>query len=457
METRAVAVLIPFNSDEPYRLRALEHVKAHYESLGLEVVIGTDGMNREGWIKALAVRNALEQTSADVLVIADADCITLGLEPALNAVLSRSHAWAVPHSSTRRLSPEATTQALAGEPLSEDLKLAGKCYSSVPGGGITVITREAYLDVPIDPRFHTTHGEDVAWASALVTLIGKPFRTKADMYHLWHPPIPAMGIKYDLNSNLARIYARVKGYPNRMRAVIEEAKAWQPTPALAVVNSGKTCAVIVPVLRRPASAQRFMDSFKLTNSDACVYAVADSDDYETIQAWRDNDATVLITDRGSRFGQKANYGFEGTSEPWLLFVGDDVVFHEGWLDAALTAAGDSYNVVSTNDLGRDDLDRLAIHPFMRRSYIENVGSSWDGPGVVAHEGYTHWQVDVEWSQVARDRNTLTYASDCVIEHMHPLWGKGEADDTYRLGQRNARRDRALYDSRYRLARRRVRT
>ena len=32
----------------------------------------------------------------------------------------------------------------------------------------------------------------------------------------------------------------------------------------------------------------------------------------------------------------------------------------------------------------------------------------------------------------------------IVEHLHPLWGKAENDDTYRLGQRSARNDRKVF-------------
>jgi hypothetical protein len=101
-------------------------------------------------------------------------------------------------------------------------------------------------------------------------------------------------------------------------------KAYQPPPATEQV------AVIVPVMKRPQSAEPFMKSLRASTGLATVYAVCDPEDSETYTAWLTAGAEVLVSDRGSSFAQKANCGYEKTSEPWLLLVGDDVKFHPGW-------------------------------------------------------------------------------------------------------------------------------
>lgn len=211
-----------------------------------------------------------------------------------------------------------------------------------------------------------------------------------------------------------------------------------------------TVAVVVPVLNRPASAAPFMATLRASLVDVLdvqVYAVASWDDKVTAEAWGAEGANVV---RGAvtSFAQKANLAYASTREPWLLFVGDDVAFHAGWLEACL-AAGEKHCVVSTNDCHRDDLHRLAIHPFVERTYIDFFGGSWDGPGVFAHEGYRHWCCDLEWSTRAIALGQFGYAPAARIEHLHPLWGKGLDDETYRIGQASAAQDRRLYALRFR--------
>jgi glycosyltransferase involved in cell wall biosynthesis len=211
-------------------------------------------------------------------------------------------------------------------------------------------------------------------------------------------------------------------------------------------------AVIVPVLHRPGNAAPFMESLAASGAPlAKVYAVADYSDLKTILAWEDAGATVLIWKGPApgTFAQKVNRGYSATAEPWLLLAGDDVRFHPGWLDQAQHAARDGADVIGTNDLHnpRVTSGEHSPHPLVRRAYIDEQGASWDGPKVVAHEGYRHWFVDQEIVDVAKQRGAWAMAVHSKVEHLHPLWGLAEDDSTYRLGQEHVEQDKALFAAR----------
>lgn len=210
-------------------------------------------------------------------------------------------------------------------------------------------------------------------------------------------------------------------------------------------------AVLVPVMRRPHNAAPFVRSLQASTDVATVYAIADVDDVATIAAWKTAGAVVLATagDTPGTFAQKVNRGYRDTSEPWMFLVGDDVRFHPGWLDRALAVAGDRFHVVGTNDLGnaRVMAGEHATHMLVRRSYVDEQGASWDGPGVVCHEGYGHWYVDDELVTAAKRLGVWAMALDSVVEHLHPVWGKASDDDVYRLGQSRAVADAALFEGR----------
>ena len=76
-----------------------------------------------------------------------------------------------------------------------------------------------------------------------------------------------------------------------------------------------------------------------------------------------------------------------------------------------------------------------------------MGASWDGPGVVAHEGYRHWFVDDEIVTAAKQRGGWQASLGSVVEHLHPLFGKGEQDEVYELGQAHAEQDREVFTAR----------
>lgn len=201
-------------------------------------------------------------------------------------------------------------------------------------------------------------------------------------------------------------------------------------------------AVIVPAMRRPHNVAPFMASLQATTDQATVYFVCDHGDTDQIKAVLDTDAQFIINwSSSTTFATKCNLGYRETEEPWLLFVGDDVRFHDGWAEAALKA-GTQGAFVSTNDLGNPRVmaGRHATHPMIARWWLDQHGASWDGPGTVCHQGYHHWYVDNEWTRVAQDAAEFVYAHDAIIEHLHPIWDKGDSDEVYRIGQSRAHED-----------------
>lgn len=215
---------------------------------------------------------------------------------------------------------------------------------------------------------------------------------------------------------------------------------FNPPPATAEV------AVIIPTHRRPQNAAPFMTSLRASTGLATAYAVVDADDAEAAEAWAAAGAEV-ITSPDVEFAKKANLGFGKTSQPYVFLVGDDVKFHPGWLDHAQhVAATLDASVVGTNDLGNPRVmsGEHATHLLIRRSYVDEVGAGWDGPGVLCHEGYRHWFVDDEIVTAAKQRGVWQMALGSVVEHMHVTWGKAPDDEVYAIGPDNAEADRAVF-------------
>lgn len=214
------AVLIPWRSTEcPHRLRALEYVTARYahEHPQWPVVLGH--CDAGPWIKAAAVDAALRQTSAEILIVADADVWTDGLAAAVEHVST----WAIPHRGVHRLTAAATSRYIAGEPW-RDLSLDERAYLGVEGGGITVIRRELYTVCPLDPRFVGWGSEDDSWGVALRALYGSPWRGKAGLVHLWHPAQQRATRSWGSleGRDLRKRYVRARGDEDAMRALVAE-------------------------------------------------------------------------------------------------------------------------------------------------------------------------------------------------------------------------------------------
>lgn len=133
---------------------------------------------------------AVEASGADIVVVADADVWTAGVELAVEAVSQGVTAWAIPHTPVHRLSQLATMAVLDGHDLATALEHDEPPYRGVPGGGIVVARREVIRAVPLDPRFVGWGQEDESWAIALECLTGPAWRGTAPLWHLWHPPQP---------------------------------------------------------------------------------------------------------------------------------------------------------------------------------------------------------------------------------------------------------------------------
>jgi len=218
-----VAVVIPWKDGCEHRSRALNHVHRWWVERGYDVIIGSCGGE---WSKAVAVADALTRTTADTLVISDADVIHADHEQVTAAVQALdSHGWAMPHGKVWRWTETATGRILAGhEPDPTDL--AQRPYQGWPAGGTTVITRALYEAVPLDQRFVGWGQEDESHAAALTCLAGVPWRGTSDLWHLFHPPQQRLSRKWgsEASKALGKRYQNAAGSPQSMRRILEEAR-----------------------------------------------------------------------------------------------------------------------------------------------------------------------------------------------------------------------------------------
>lgn len=184
----SVAVLIPWRSANcRHRDAALHYVLERYarEHADWQVRLGRLPASAP-WVKAHAVADALAGTDADTLIVADADAWSSGLAGAVERVISHA-AWAIPHRGVHRLTAASSAQYVHGARW-DALELTERAYLGVEGGGLVVLRRAVYEACPLDPRFEGWGSEDEAWGMALRTLYGPPWRGRAELVHLWHPP-----------------------------------------------------------------------------------------------------------------------------------------------------------------------------------------------------------------------------------------------------------------------------
>lgn len=217
-----------------------------------------------------------------------------------------------------------------------------------------------------------------------------------------------------------------------------------------------TIAILVPVLGRPERALPLAQS-AAHGTDVpyrLVFLCSPEDGAQIDACQLAGDTIVVDWPAGpGDYARKINHGYRHTTEPWIFTAADDLVFHPGWARAVLqTARSSGGKVIGTQDgwNGAVTAGKHSTHSLVERSYVDTEGSSWDGPGVLLHEGYDHQYVDTELVALARDRGVFVMARDAYVEHLHPMAHKSRMDATYRKGLAKGREDGRLYDRRRRL-------
>jgi hypothetical protein len=217
-----ITVVVPWRAGCPHREAAWAYIRRCYEREhpGWQVIEGVcDGP----WRKAVAVADGLSKADGDIVVVADAD-VWCDYTPAVRA-LHEGHPWAIPHLMVHRLTPAATAAVYdTGHLMGPALELP---YRGRPGGGVVVLPRALIDEVPMDPRFTGWGHEDEAWATALKTVAGEPFRGVETLWHLWHPPQerPTRRKGSPESQRLYKRYRHATGDVARTRALLAEARS----------------------------------------------------------------------------------------------------------------------------------------------------------------------------------------------------------------------------------------
>lgn len=229
------AVVTPVGMGDVSRAQAWSAVNQHLWDHGWPVLTNPIDVNDQQWVKARAVRAALDAAvppvpDATVLVLHDADVMVphADLTAAVQAVESGEYQWAVPHRLVWRLTRRSTERCYETGELPTAPELERHPYLGVLGGGIVVLRRDLYDQVPLDPRFVGWGDEDVAWGWALGTLAGAPWRGHADLLHLWHPhPAPQQRHNADPDAvQLWRRYRAARDRPGQMNDLVRHAATW---------------------------------------------------------------------------------------------------------------------------------------------------------------------------------------------------------------------------------------
>lgn len=210
-------------------------------------------------------------------------------------------------------------------------------------------------------------------------------------------------------------------------------------------------AIIVPVLGRPEHAATFMESLRANTPKGTYRVVVVCSQRSDAQVWSEYGLYVPLNEGIVTFAEKCNWAYRNTTEPWLFFCGSDVTFESFWLQPAQKLMAKGFKVIGTNDKGNRAVmaGDHATHMFVERGYIDSVGASWDGPGVVFHE-YRHNFCDTELVMAAKMRGVWSPCLRSIVRHNHHLWNSSvEHDDVYKLGEASWDVDAAEFTERVR--------
>jgi hypothetical protein len=191
----------------------------------------------------------------------------------------------------------------------------------------------------------------------------------------------------------------------------------------------------------------------MSSPDVVWVFMCSSGDDDEIAACKKLGWTITMDEPAGRgdFARKMNHAYLLAADhcfDWIFQAADDVRFQPGWDTALLNCAEKTGAlVIGTQDGGNPSVKagRHSTHTLIARSYIDSPGASWDGPGTVFSEAYSHQMCDVELVELAKARRVWAFCAKARVLHEHPLWNRSvPTDATYAKGATGIRADQRLY-------------
>jgi len=194
--------------------------------------------------------------------------------------------------------------------------------------------------------------------------------------------------------------------------------------------------VICPSRGRAKVAETFVKSWKETQSgfSDMLLMLDDDDKTDYSDAKGVEGVNTVITDicrketrdknwfRGSAMMYDAGYKMCPNYKYYGIFS-DDMIFRTKDWDKKMVEAieeGGGWGVIHGEDLA----SHKGVHPVVSANLIKIVG-------YFSVKGLIHLRVDRTWIDIGKGSGLLYCLKDVIIEHMHPHWGKGKFDGTYR--------------------------
>lgn len=187
--------------------------------------------------------------------------------------------------------------------------------------------------------------------------------------------------------------------------------------------------VIVPSRGRPQAAAELAEAFTETSTADTRLAWSFDEDDPRLPDYPDREAVIgenqsMVEALNKAALHYARGGFFKNDPPFAVgFMGDD---HrprtKGWDKAYIDALRElGTGLVYGNDLLQGE--RIPTQVAMTADIVRTLG-------YMAPPKLGHMYVDNAWLALGRALDRITYLPGVIIEHLHPLAGKGEWDEGY---------------------------
>lgn len=203
-------------------------------------------------------------------------------------------------------------------------------------------------------------------------------------------------------------------------------------------------SILCPTRGRPASVRRLIESVRDTAAgevELIFYCDDDDPYFEATLAAGDGEACQFLLGPRVVLSECWNVCSKHAKADVLMHCGDDIVFRTtGWDDlilAEFAKVPDRILLVHGDD--GIQAGHVATHGFLHRRWMETVG--YFVPPIFASDWNDMWL-----TEVANALGRRVYLPHVYTEHMHPVAGKGEWDQTHqeRLVRHHAEQVDNLY-------------
>ena len=205
-------------------------------------------------------------------------------------------------------------------------------------------------------------------------------------------------------------------------------------------------SICLPTRGRPERfSEMYRSALETAHGEVEVVAVMDDDD-ETRFDYPSGPTYLTLPVGTMKQSGMWSHAFAHAKGDIAHLGADDLVYRTPGWDVRVAAAferwRDRIGMVYCNDgyalspkpfKGQKPSDAIdgkyvfAANPFCSREWIEALDGFFTPPF------YDSWEADTWIYQVADAISRAAYLGDVLIEHLHPMAGKAEMDDTYRRG------------------------